>query len=240
MKEILKRFVPDRLKNFLWGMERNVRLVERKMHWVPLDERVSFDAQTVYRGHLRVTYRGIAAIRCPFEYVMYQMIISDLEPDLIIEIGTNAGGGALYLGDLLQTIGRGIVHSIDIQSQVSAEIISKHPRIKLFTEGWENYDLAQTSGFSRILVIEDAAHTYECSLGALHKFAPIVTMDSYFIVEDGIVDELGMRTRYQGGPLRAIREFLNANNNFKVDRTYCDMFGKNATFNVNGYLKRIS
>ena len=89
------------------------------------------------------------------------------------------------------------------------------------------------------MIIEDASHTYEDTIGALNKFHELVSLDSYFIIEDGIINELGLEKKYQGGPLRAIREFLPNHPDYIVDRKWCDMFGKNATFNVNGYLKKI-
>lgn len=231
MKEILKIFLPNSLIKLYHSAKKRLR-------FVPEDERVSFDSKTISAGHYHVAYRGIPAIRCPFDYVMYQMIISEIKPDLIIEIGTNYGGGALYLADLMNTIGHGVIHTIDIKKK-TGEIAAKHPRIKLFTNGWENYDLNEARDFSKILIIEDASHMYEDTLSALRKFSPLVSIGSYFIVEDGIMNELDKEKGFHGGPLRAIREFLAENKNFKVDRAYCDMFGKNATFNVNGYLKRI-
>jgi cephalosporin hydroxylase len=200
-------------------------------------EKVNVNISTIYNGHYNVTYRGIKAIRCPFDYVIYQMIISDLKPDLIIEIGTNIGGGALYVADLMENIGHGMLHTIDIISQ-SDPILISHPRIKLFTEGWENYDINEASNYQKILVIDDASHKYKNTLDALNKFAPLVSIGSYLIVEDGIINELGLEMEYQGGPLKAIREFTAENKNFEVDRKWCDLFGTNATFNVNGYLKR--
>lgn len=205
---------------------------------VPGDEKVKITVESICEGHHKVTYRGIKAIRCPFDYVIYQMIITELKPDLVIEIGTNIGGGALYIADLMDSLGHGMVHTIDIIKQ-SHPILEKHPRIKLFTEGWNNYDLNESKGFKKILVIEDASHMYEDTLNAIMKFAPLVTTDSYLIVEDGIVNELGLEKEYQGGPLKAIREFLTLNNQFVVDRKWCDFFGKNATFNVKGYLKKV-
>lgn len=214
------------------------RYIKRILRHVPPDEKVYFDSHTVSDGHFQVTYRGVPAIRCPFDYVMYQMIMFKGKPDLVIEIGTNHGGGALYIADLMDIIGHGTVHTIDIEKR-TGEIVARHNRIKLFTEGWEKYDLAEAREFSKILVIEDASHMYEDTLGALRKFSPLVSIGSYFIVEDGIVSELGRDKAFHGGPLQAIREFLKSNGKFVVDREYCDMFGKNATFNVNGYLKRI-
>ncbi|MFA6391475.1 MAG: CmcI family methyltransferase [Patescibacteria group bacterium] len=201
-------------------------------------EEVKFDTNSICAGHHNITYRGVKAIRCPFDYVLYQMILHEIKPDLVIEIGTNIGGGALYIADILDVIGKGIVHTIDIQKQ-SDDLLQDHKRIRLFTEGWEKYDLKEAEGFNTVLVIEDASHIYEDTLNSIKKFAPLVSQNSYLIVEDGIVNELGMSKEYHGGPLKAINEFMKSNDNFVIDRKWCDFFGKNATFNVNGYLKKI-
>jgi cephalosporin hydroxylase len=212
------------------------RAVVRRLA-TPGSERVELCAKSIFRGHLRVSYRGVQAIRCPFDYVIYQMILYEVQPDLVIEVGTNIGGGALYLADLLSNLQHGILHTIDIKPQ-SAAILSDHPRIRLFTNGYENYDIDNARSFGKVLVIEDASHMYEDSLGIMTRFAPVVTPGSYLIVEDGIVNELGMGRRYHGGPLRAINEFLKTHPEFEIDRQWCDYFGQNATFNVNGYLRK--
>ncbi len=220
-------------------IERIVRKIKYIISFTPASEQVGFDCSTFYAGHQKVTYKGIKTIKCPFDYVMYQMIVSEVRPDLIIEIGTNQGGSALYMADLMMLNGiEGEIHSIDINSN-ALENVKSNPRIKLYTHGWENYDLNLTKNFKTILVIEDAAHTYSSTLGAIEKFAPIVSVGSYLIIEDGIVNELGMAKRFDGGPLKALREFLPKHSEFIVDRKWCNMFGKNATFNVNGYLKKI-
>lgn len=203
-----------------------------------MDNKIKFGIKSIFNGHDQIKYRGIQAAKCPFDYVIYQMIISELMPDLIIEIGTNIGGGALYLADLLNNIGHGIVHTIDIKKQ-SDERLWHNPRIKIYTEGWEGYDLTNANNYSKILVIDDASHIYKNTLDAMLKFAPIVSTGSYLIVEDGIINELGKENIYNGGPLKAIKEFMKINNDFIIDRYWCDLFGVNATFNVNGYLKKM-
>lgn len=206
---------------------------------IPSDERVDFNYKTIDKGHHKVHYRGVLAQRSPFDYVIYQMIISEVMPDLIIEIGTNFGGGALYMADLLNNLNNGVVHSIDITDNCP-EIVKSHPRINLFHKGFEGYSLELVKPFNKVLVIEDASHTYEDTLGAITKFKDVVTKNSYLIVEDGIVDKLGASKLLNGGPCKAIREFLPINPDFIVDRKWCDFFGKNATNNVNGFLKRIA
>ena len=189
-------------------------------------------------GHFKVHYKGIKAIKCPFDYVLYQMLVWSVQPDLIIEIGTNEGGGALYLADLLELTGKGEVHTIDMATNNENAALHKHPRIKIYKEGYERYDTSALGSYKKIMVIEDASHMYEDSLAALRKFSPFVGSGSYYIVEDGIVTELGRAKEFNGGPQRAVREFMQGNNEFTIDRSYCDFFGKNATFNVNGYLKK--
>jgi cephalosporin hydroxylase len=198
-------------------------------------KRISLDG--IYTGHYNITYKGVECIKCPFDYVLYQMIIHQVRPDLIIEIGANNGGSAFYMADLLESMGHGKIHSIDIMDKVSDEVKS-HPRIQFFFDGWENYDLDLAKG-EKILVIEDSSHHYKNTLGAINRFAHLVTVDSYLIVEDGIIDELGFSNHFDGGPLRAIKEFLSEHSEFILDENWHKFFGTGATFNTMGYLKRI-
>lgn len=200
----------------------------------------SFSLEGVNIGHHNVTYKGVPCIKCPFDYVLYQMIVEEVKPDLIIEIGTNKGGSTLYLADLLELQGKGVIHSIDIKDDCP-QIVKDHPRIALFYKGWEDYDdLSQAAGYSTILVIEDASHEYLNTLQAIQKFGKVVSKNSYLIVEDGIIDDLGMKKDYNGGPVKAIEEFLKKNSDFVIDKKWVDFFGPSATFNTKGYLKRIS
>jgi len=194
----------------------------------------------VYNGHFKVQYKEVPYLKCPMDYVLYQMLIMDIKPDLIIEIGTLNGGGALYYADLLYLLGKGQVHTINLENEVCDQKVFNHGQIKFFYGGFDAYDIeANTKGFDKILVIDDAAHTYEDVLKALNKFHKVVSKESYFIVEDGVVSFTGVADNYGGGPRKAIDEFLQTNDNFIVDRSLCDFFGTNATFNPDGYLKRI-
>ena len=198
-----------------------------------------FKLTDIEKGHFNVTYKGIAAVKCPFDYVLYQMLIWDLKPDLIIEIGTYKGGSTLYLADLLDMNDKGVVHTIDIPANEADPSIQLHPRIKIFREGYENYDLSAITRYQKVMVIEDGSHQYQDSLQALNRFAKFISLGSYYIAEDGIVTELGKAGNFEGGPQKAVNEFLRTNDQFIIDRKYCDFFGPNATFNVNGYLKRV-
>ena len=197
-----------------------------------------FNSEGIRLGTMESTYRQVPCLKCPFDYVLYQKIIFDLEPDLIIEIGTHHGGSALYMADLLDIIQKGTVHTIDVHDIISDKVRS-HARIKNFIGGWENYDLKNAEGFKTVLIIDDGSHMYQDVLGALNKFNNLIAQGSYFIIEDGIIDDWGLKEKYEGAPLKAIDEFIATNGNFEVDRSLCDFYGTNTTWNVNGYLKRI-
>ncbi len=232
LKEIIKKIIPKKIVEIIRDARNSYNTTKRR-------GRVGgFDVLSIYNGHFNVKYRGVPALKCPFDYVLYQMILSELTPDLVIEIGTSEGGTALYIADLMDIIGHGVVHTIDKDKRAS-QLTSKHPRIKLFSEGWEKYDISVAKDFPKIMVIDDASHNNTDVLESLKKFSPIVSVGSYFIVEDGIVTRIEREKSLQGGPLKAVHDFVKNNQDFKIDRKYCDFFGKNATFNPDGYLKRI-
>ena len=198
-----------------------------------------YSLSDIEAGHFNVTYRGIPAVKSPFDYVLYQMILWEVRPDIVIEIGTYKGGSSLYLADLLEINGKGIVHTIDLPVNKEDSSIYKHERIRVFKNSYSEYDVSQLRTYETILVIEDGSHLYQDSLAALNKFAPYVSKGSYYIAEDGIVSQLGKDKEFGGGPQKAVSEFLKSNDQFLIDRRWCDFFGTNATFNVNGYLKRV-
>jgi cephalosporin hydroxylase len=198
-----------------------------------------FDIKTIEQGHHKILYRGVKSLKCPFDYVMYQMIINEIKPDLIIEIGSFYGGNTLYLADLLNILNKGEVHTIDIENYITSDLITEHPRIKRFLGGYKNYDLNLTKDFQTILVIDDGSHQYQDVLNAFEKFQNVVSLNSYYIIEDGVLSELGYSKSHNGGPLKAIDEIMVDNTNYYIDRKWCDFFGENATFNPNGFLKKI-
>jgi cephalosporin hydroxylase len=204
-----------------------------------MDNAIELNLEKIVNGHHKVTYRGIKMIKNPFDYLLYQMIINEVKPDLIIEVGTNHGGTALYMSDMLDLIGKGEIHTIDVTEYPMDERVINNKRIKRFLGGYQAYDLKNCEGYEKILVIDDGSHLYEHTLQILQKFQDVVTPDSYFIVEDGALIHIGLTKDYGGGPVRAIEEFLQTNDNYIIDRNWCDFFGKNATFNTNGFLKKV-
>jgi cephalosporin hydroxylase len=232
IESLIDSTTPDPYQQRIW--DDSIGIFRKKE-----SQEIKFDLKSIEIGHHNLLYRGVKNLKCPFDYVTYQMIVNEIKPDLIIEIGTHYGGNAIYLADLLEIIGSGEVHTIDIEKFGESELLDNHPRIKRFFGGYQEYNLNLAKGFSTVLVIDDGSHQYQDVLNSFEKFKDIVSLNSYFIIEDGILSDLGYNEAYEGGPSRAISEIIPLNNNFIVDRKWCDFFGKNATFNPNGFLRKI-
>jgi cephalosporin hydroxylase len=57
----------------------------------------------------------VRTLKCPLDLWIYQEIVHELAPDLIIGTGTAGGGSGRFLATLCEAKGRGEVISIDIE-----------------------------------------------------------------------------------------------------------------------------
>ncbi|HEY9648842.1 MAG TPA: CmcI family methyltransferase, partial [Chroococcidiopsis sp.] len=198
--------------------------------------------KSLQRGTFRYTYKDVALLKNPFDLALYPMLLWDVKPRTIIEIGSKDGGSAIWMGDMLNTFGLdGHIYSVDIVKVNGPQ----HPRVT-YLEG-NGRDLGQTFSpeFLRqlprpLLVIDDADHEYETSKHILEFFHPHLRQDEYIVIEDGILADLQGDAKGNSAPHRALKEFLAAHRDeYVIDANYCDFFGYNVTWNTNGYLKRV-
>lgn len=195
-------------------------------------------------GTMAYSYKGVPMLKNPFDLALYQLLVWEQKPRTVIEIGSHAGGSALWFADLLRTYGiEGTVHSVDIQRPDQ-----NFPGVRFY--GGDGRRLGATlrpemmAAFLRpILVIEDADHQPETTLAALRFFDPWLRRGEYIVVEDGNLDDLfdpATAANWNGGPRRAIKEFLaDRGDDYGIDQRFCDYYGQNVTWNVNGYLKKV-
>src|SRR5882762_10222913 len=66
------------------------------------------------RTWLSTYWLGTKVLKCPLDLWIYQEIIHEVGPDLIIEIGTCEGGSAHFMASLCEILRRGRVVTIDI------------------------------------------------------------------------------------------------------------------------------
>lgn len=186
-------------------------------------------------------WMGVRAGKNPLDAWIYQEIIHDIKPDIVVEIGCAEGGSTLYLAHLLDAVGKGSVISIDIdRSNFHAE----HDRIIPITGNSSDPEtVAKVSELCRgknALVIHDGDHTRDQVLRDLRAYEGFVGVGSYFIVEDGIIDLFvpgdGIRQCFHHGPLEAVEAFLKENASFTVDT---ELERYILTYNPKGFLKRV-
>jgi len=185
-------------------------------------------------------WMGVKAWKNPFDSWIYQEIIYEVKPDVIVEIGSAHGGSTLYLAHLLDIMGKGQVVSIDIDRK---NYNVKHPRIIEITgdsSAPETIEkVSRLCHKKRAMVFHDGDHSKEQVLKELKLYSRFVNKDSYFIVEDGIVDLFtpgdGLGS-YADGPLAAVEEFLKENGDFIID-TERERYI--LTYNPKGFLKKV-
>jgi cephalosporin hydroxylase len=185
-----------------------------------------------------IYWQGHQTLKCPMDLFMYQEILYECRPDLIIECGTWRGGSALYLAHLCDIMQHGMVLTIDPNRYVGFPI---HPRIFYFTgsdldAGMVDQVKTFVSGFRKIMVILDSLHTKEHVLQELEIYAPMVTPRQYLIVEDSNIHGHPVRNDLPPGPFEAIEQWLPDHDEFIVDKD-CERFL--LTHNPNGYLRRM-
>jgi cephalosporin hydroxylase len=198
--------------------------------------------QTIQRGVHQYRWKGVPLRKSPFDFALYWMLVWHAKPRTIIEIGSEFGGSALWFADMLQTLGiEGKVVSIDKTPVTSIS----DPRIEFLRGDVANLGASLGADYLASLprpwlVIEDSSHRYEHCLSALEFFHSHLAKDEYLLVEDGVVDDLGASSRFNGGPNRAVREFLeNHVEDYAVVTELCDFWGRNVTWNPNGYLRKL-
>ncbi len=181
---------------------------------------------------------GVQAQKCPLDLWIYQEIIFETRPDIIIETGTASGGSALFLATIFNLIGKGEVVSIDIEDK---ENRPEDPRIKYLLGSSTSEEIvrkvqALISGKDRIMVVLDSDHHKDHVLKELQIYSKFVTRENYLVVEDTNINGYPVRPKFGAGPMEAVKEFLRMNDDFVIDRSREKFY---LTFNPDGYLKKI-
>lgn len=191
--------------------------------------------------HDQCHWMGVRALKNPLDAWVYQEILHEVQPDVVVEIGSNEGGSTLFLAHLLEIIGKGLVVSVDIDR---SRFQASHDRIVTVTgDSSAEATIRQVADLcegKRGLVIHDSNHNKEPVLRDLRTYERFVSVGSYLIVEDGILDlfrpgdGLGW---FAEGPLAAVEQFVRERPDFRIDSTREKYV---MTYNPRGFLRRVS
>jgi cephalosporin hydroxylase len=208
-------------------------------------------------GRHRYTYHfdwlGRPVIQLPQDLVALQEIIWRVRPDLIVETGIARGGSLIFHASILELIGGdGRVLGIDVDIREHNRVeIERHPLFKRIgmIEG-SSLDESVVArareaaeGRRCVMVILDSNHTHEHVRRELELYSPLVTVGSYLVVFDTVIEDLwdgSYPPRPWGrgdNPKTAVHEFLGRNDSFEIDK---EVDGKLLiTAAPDGYLRRV-
>lgn len=207
-------------------------------------------------------------IQYPQDIVAIQEIIWMIKPDIVIETGVAHGGSLIFSASMLALIeyeeayrvGKKIdpaapdriVVGVDIDirahNKKSIDAHAMRSRINLI-EGSSTDDkvfkevVNYTKGRKKVLVILDSNHTHDHVYAELKMYANLVTVGSYCIVMDTVIEDLPANSFPErpwdkgNNPKTAINSFLYENTQFEIDEYYNNKLIITAA--PNGYIKKV-
>ena len=207
------------------------------------------------RLHLEDSYAGVRMTKFPEDLRVYEHLLWASRPDVVVEVGVQHGGSALWFRDrlrILEHYGRTRAPRV---VGVDVDIAAAVRNLAAADPGWERSitliegDIREPEVVERIagavpaqatcLVVEDSAHEYDTTIAALTALASLVAPGGFFVVEDGCVDVDAMRLEsgWPRGVLPAVAEWLGsaAGTDF-VRRRDLELYG--ITCHPGGFLQR--
>jgi cephalosporin hydroxylase len=206
--------------------------------------------------HTQDWYAGVRISKFPEDLRVYEHLLWESRSNVVIELGTQFGGSALWFRDRLMTlanygrIGDPTVISIDVDLGPARE------GLRAADPGWERHiylmdgDVRDSSlpervaplvpAGARCFVVEDTEHVYETTRAALDGFARFVPVGGFFVVEDGCVDieELRPSPDWPRGVLPAVDDWLRTDDgSCFVVRRDLELYG--VSCHPRGFLERV-
>lgn len=146
-----------------------------------------YESVEAHAKKMPLFWMGRQTQKCPMDLWVYQEILYENRPDLIVEAGTSLGASAHYLAMICDALDNGYVLTVDIED--SSKMGAKHKRI-VYYQG----DICAKKTFSYIdafakqacktMFIFDDDHSTDHVLQEMEMYANMVTVGQYMIVED--------------------------------------------------------
>jgi cephalosporin hydroxylase len=192
----------------------------------------------------KTTWLGVHSYQTPTDNWMMQEIMTEVEPDFVIETGTRNGGTALYYASILTLLGTdGRVITVDITPKVDEAEKRKIFRDRVQVVTGDSVAPAvvdpirkQVEG-KKVLVTLDSLHTKEHVLKEMERYGPMVSVGSYLVVQDTISNGHPALPDFGPGPQEAVDEFLKTHKEFEIDHSRERFL---LTFYPNGFLKKVA
>lgn len=186
-----------------------------------------------------MTYFGCKLWKMPSDLFLYQFLLNQIRPALLIETGTAFGGSALYYAHQMDQIGVGRVLSIDLSEP--QKNYPRHPRIEYFG-GRSSTDFHVVREVAKrvkwyggpVIVSLDSDHSADHVFDELQRYSQFVTPASYLVVEDVNVNGHPVFPSHGPGPQEALDRWLPKHAEFARD----DRLPATMLFSMHGWLRK--
>jgi cephalosporin hydroxylase len=215
--------------------------------------RSGWDTKYVYS----FAWMGRPVIQLPEDMLRIQEVIFDIQPDVIIETGVAHGGSLIYYASLCKAMEKGRVIGIDIEiRQHNRKAIEDHflfPYIELIEESSTDADIIrQVQGRiqpgEKVLVLLDSNHSYDHVYRELELYSQMVTVGSYIVATDGIMEYLVGAPRSAddwatNNPKKAAEDFVASHPDYIIEEPAFPFnegaIRERVTYWPSAYIKRI-
>ncbi|MGA2852586.1 MAG: CmcI family methyltransferase [Verrucomicrobiota bacterium] len=163
------------------------------------------------------TWGGISLRKFPSDSLAIQKLLCRCRPKVLVELGSQHGGSALFFSSFAGLAGIEAIISLDI-------VEVEKPEISIVT--WITGDSSSPEIFARVKalvgsracsLVVDSNHHAEHVDKELALFGSLVSPGQALIMEDTHVDVLNFRKfRAGGGPLRSLKKFLPQHPEFEL------------------------
>ncbi len=218
-----------------------------------------FDRSHAMKYSYHFEWMGRPIIQYPQDLLAMQELIWSIKPDLILETGIAHGGSLIFSASMLELNAlcggpsNASVLGIDINiREHNRAAIEAHPMARriLMIQGSSISPEVVTEVVSKakdkkkVLVCLDSNHTYQHVLAELQAYAPLVSLGSYCVVFDTVVEDMPTEMfsdrpwRPGNSPKTAVMEYLQTHPEFSIDRGIDDKLLLSVA--PSGYLKRVA
>ena len=185
----------------------------------------------------KTRWLGVEIFKLPLDLFVYQELLYELKPDVIVEAGTLYGGSAYFFATMMDQWNSGKVITIDIEEQSNRP---QHPRITYLLGSSTSPEIfAKVKSLipdgATVMVVLDSDHSRDHVLNELRLYHSLVTPGHYLVAEDTNVNGHPVFPEFGPGPWEAVEAFLKENSEFEADRSREKFL---MTFNPRGYLRK--
>jgi len=210
------------------------REIADRFHQLYYDKRLGPGSHRIWE---QTRWMGFPVLKTPADLWIYQEILFETKPDLVIETGTYASGTTLFVAQMMDLIGKGNIVTIDLQP---LSLRAQHERITYITGSSADPAVAEEAAKhipegGSCMVILDSDHTQAHVAKELALFSPLVSVGHYLVIEDSNINGHPVYPSFGPGPYEAIDEFLRVNPSFTPDGSREKFL---VSWNPNGYLRR--